>query len=298
MEFHQHHKGELLLALRGVMQSDPDKGVPIIEKMLAGGASPRVRDRALFVLSRLLFLLPFAPLLAILVAAGVYGLTNPAPLPRDMEDRTLYTILSKPVPRFEYLIGKLLGVLLLIGIVSVLFYLNVRLAALTLSVVVVLLVVRIYWLPLARRAFVRARQTSSIVNGALAENINGRSSIGLSDVTPVALLLNEYVGFAVKADSRIKSGRDRMALLKADTTSVSAAMSGEVVLMALVGGLGTITGPIVGAFIIITMQNYLASFGEFVLVIQGAIFVVIVMAFRRGLVGEVAAFWKSRRNAA
>ena len=68
--------------------------------------------------------------------------------------------------------------------------------------------------------------------------------------------------------------------------------------MALVGGLGTITGPIVGAFIIITMQNYLASFGEFVLVIQGAIFVVIVMAFRRGLVGEVVAFWKSRRKAA
>ena len=60
----------------------------------------------------------------------------------------------------------------------------------------------------------------------LAENINGRSSIGLADVTPVALLLNEYVGFAVKADSRIKSGRDLMALLKADTTSVSAAMSG------------------------------------------------------------------------
>ena len=60
----------------------------------------------------------------------------------------------------------------------------------------------------------------------LAENINGRSSIGLADVTPVALLLNEYVGFAVKTDSRIKNGRDLMALLKADTASVSAAMSG------------------------------------------------------------------------
>jgi len=89
-----------------------------------------------------------------------------------------------------------------------------------------------------------------------------------------------------------------MVLQFATLTDVSAAMSGEVVLMALVGGLGTITGPIVGAFIIITMQNYLASFGEFVLVIQGAIFVVIVMAFRRGLVGEVVAFWNSRRKAA
>ena len=57
--------------------------------------------------------------------------------------------------------------------------------------------------------------------------------------------------------------------------------------MALVSGLGTITGPIVGAFVIITMQNYLASFGEFVPGHPGAIFVVIVMAFRKGLVGEL-----------
>ena len=72
---------------------------------------------------------------------------------------------------------------------------------------------------------------------------------------------------------------------------------GEVVLMALVGGLGTIIGPVVGAFIIITMQNYLAATGEFVLVIQGVIFVVIVMAFRKGLVGELTDWWKSRRPA-
>jgi len=85
-----------------------------------------------------------------------------------------------------------------------------------------------------------------------------------------------------------------MVLQFATLTDVSAAMSGEVVLMALVGGLGTIVGPVVGAFIIVTMQNYLASTGEFVLVIQGAIFVVIVMAFRKGLVGEFAEWWKSR----
>jgi branched-chain amino acid transport system permease protein len=87
-----------------------------------------------------------------------------------------------------------------------------------------------------------------------------------------------------------------MVLQFATLTDVSAATSGEVVLMALVGGLGTITGPVVGAFIIVTMQNYLASTGEFVLVIQGAIFVVIVMAFRKGLVGEVAE-WRRRRTA-
>lgn len=63
--------------------------------------------------------------------------------------------------------------LLLIGIVSVLLSLNVKLALLTLSVLVALLVVRAMWLPAARKAFVRARVTSSIVNGALAENING-----------------------------------------------------------------------------------------------------------------------------
>ena len=83
-----------------------------------------------------------------------------------------------------------------------------------------------------------------------------------------------------------------MVLQFATLTDVSSGQSGEVVLMALVGGLGTISGPIVGAFTIVTMQNYLASFGEFVLVIQGAIFVVIVMAFRKGLVGEIADWWK------
>ncbi len=87
-----------------------------------------------------------------------------------------------------------------------------------------------------------------------------------------------------------------MVLQFATLTDVSAAMSGEVVLMALVGGLGTIIGPVIGAFVIITMQNYLAASGEFVLVIQGVIFVVIVMAFRKGVVGEFSEWWKARRS--
>ena len=65
-------------------------------------------------------------------------------------------------------------------------------------------------------------------------------------------------------------------------------MSGEVVLMTLVGGLGTIFGPVVGAFVIVTMQNNLAVVGEWVLVIQGVIFVACVLLFRRGIVGEIA----------
>ena len=59
--------------------------------------------------------------------------------------------------------------------------------------------------------------------------------------------------------------------------------------MTLVGGLGTVFGPVVGAVVIVAMQNYLASFGEWVTVIQGAIFVVCVLVFRRGIVGEIAA---------
>jgi len=74
----------------------------------------------------------------------------------------------------------------------------------------------------------------------------------------------------------------------ASLTDVHFSMSGEVVLMTLVGGLGTIFGPIVGAFIIVAMQNYLAGFGQWVAVIQGVIFVACVLAFRRGIVGEIA----------
>jgi branched-chain amino acid transport system permease protein len=65
-------------------------------------------------------------------------------------------------------------------------------------------------------------------------------------------------------------------------------MSGEVILMALIGGLGTVFGPVVGAFVVVAMQNYLAHLGQWVTIIQGAIFVVCVLAFRRGLVGELA----------
>ncbi len=75
----------------------------------------------------------------------------------------------------------------------------------------------------------------------------------------------------------------------ASLTDVHWTMSGEVVLMTLVGGLGTIFGPIVGAVLIVAMENYLAPFGQWVLVIQGAVFVICVLAFRRGIVGELAA---------
>ncbi len=78
----------------------------------------------------------------------------------------------------------------------------------------------------------------------------------------------------------------------ASLTDVHWTMSGEVVLMTLLGGLGTVFGPAVGALVIIALQDYLAAFGGWVTVIQGAIFVLCVLTFRRGIVGELARLLK------
>lgn len=70
-------------------------------------------------------------------------------------------------------------------------------------------------------------------------------------------------------------------------------MSGEVVLMTLLGGLGTVFGPVAGAFVIVGLQNGLADkVGSWVQVIMGIIFVICVLAFRRGIVGELGRFLK------
>ena len=74
----------------------------------------------------------------------------------------------------------------------------------------------------------------------------------------------------------------------ASLTDIHWTMSGEVVLMTLVGGLGTIFGPAVGAVIIVAMHNYLAPFGSWVTIIQGVVFVACVLVFRRGVIGEIA----------
>ena len=74
----------------------------------------------------------------------------------------------------------------------------------------------------------------------------------------------------------------------ASLTDVDWPMSGEVVLMTLVGGLGTVFGPVVGATFMVTLENYLTTIGQWVFVVQGVIFVVCVMVFRRGIIGEIA----------
>jgi branched-chain amino acid transport system permease protein len=80
----------------------------------------------------------------------------------------------------------------------------------------------------------------------------------------------------------------------ATLTDVHWTMSGEVVLMTLVGGLGTVFGPMLGAGVIVTMQNYLAEFGAWVTVIQGCIFVACVLAFRAGIMGELGRLLRVR----
>ena len=84
----------------------------------------------------------------------------------------------------------------------------------------------------------------------------------------------------------------------ATLTDVHWTMSGEVVLMTLLGGLGTVYGPVVGAFVIVALQNYLAPLGAWVTVVQGVIFVLCVLTFRRGIIGELTAFIKSRAASA
>jgi branched-chain amino acid transport system permease protein len=69
-------------------------------------------------------------------------------------------------------------------------------------------------------------------------------------------------------------------------------MSGEVVLMTLVGGMGTVFGPVAGALVVLAMENYLAQLGAWVTIVQGVIFVVCVLTFRRGIIGELGHFLK------
>jgi branched-chain amino acid transport system permease protein len=82
----------------------------------------------------------------------------------------------------------------------------------------------------------------------------------------------------------------------ASLTDVHWTTSGEVVLMTLLGGMGTVFGPVVGAFVIAAIENYLSGLGQWVTVITGSIFIVCVLAFRRGIVGELQAWWSSRRQ--
>ncbi len=87
--------------------------------------------------------------------------------------------------------------------------------------------------------------------------------------------------------SGMAGGTKSLVFQLASLTDVNWHMSGEVVLMTLLGGMGTVLGPAIGALLVVTLNNYLASFGSWVTIIIGAIFVTCVLAFRRGIVGEI-----------
>ncbi|HTI56175.1 MAG TPA: branched-chain amino acid ABC transporter permease [Verrucomicrobiae bacterium] len=101
----------------------------------------------------------------------------------------------------------------------------------------------------------------------------------------------KLIAFVLSAAlSGLAGGTKAIVFQLASLTDVHWSMSGEVVLMTLLGGLGTVFGPVVGAAIVIGLETYLAQLGAWVTVVQGAIFVVCVLAFRRGVIGELARF--------
>jgi branched-chain amino acid transport system permease protein len=105
----------------------------------------------------------------------------------------------------------------------------------------------------------------------------------------------KLVAFVMSATLAGLAGATKaIAIGLASLSDVQWQMSGEVVLMTLVGGLGTVFGPVVGAAVIVAMQTQLVGFGQWVTIIQGIIFVVCVLLFRRGVVGELAAWLRIR----
>ena len=99
----------------------------------------------------------------------------------------------------------------------------------------------------------------------------------------------KLIAFVLSAAiSGLAGGTKSIVFQLASLTDVHWATSGEVILMVLLGGLGTVFGPIVGAVIIIVVESYLAQLGGWVTVVQGGLFVVCVLAFRRGIIGELS----------
>ena len=117
---------------------------------------------------------------------------------------------------------------------------------------------------------------------AIRENEPRATSLGYrtDDYKFIAFILSCFL-------AGIAGGTKSLVFGIATLTDVHWSMSGEVVLMTLVGGLGTIFGPVMGALVVTAMENYLAQFGAWVTVTQGVIFVACVLAFRRGIIGEL-----------
>lgn len=119
---------------------------------------------------------------------------------------------------------------------------------------------------------------------AIRENEPRATSLGYrtDNYKLIAFVLSAFI-------AGIAGGTKSLVFGIATLTDVHWSMSGEVVLMTLLGGLGTIFGPVMGALVVTTMENYLAPFGAWVTVTQGLIFIACVLAFRRGIIGEIGA---------
>ena len=122
----------------------------------------------------------------------------------------------------------------------------------------------------------------------------GHVLTGIRDHEPRAVSLGykadryKLIAFVLSAAlSGLAGGTKAIVFQLASLTDVHWSLSGEVVLMTLLGGVGTVFGPVVGAFLVIALENYLAQLGAWLTVVQGAIFVVCVLSFRRGIVGEL-----------
>jgi branched-chain amino acid transport system permease protein len=119
---------------------------------------------------------------------------------------------------------------------------------------------------------------------AIRENEPRATSLGYrtDDYKLIAFVLSTFI-------AGIAGGTKALVFGIATLTDVHYSTSGEVVLTTLLGGLGTVFGPAMGAVVVTAMENYLAQFGAWVTVTQGAIFVICVLAFRRGIIGELGA---------
>ena len=119
---------------------------------------------------------------------------------------------------------------------------------------------------------------------AIRENEPRATSLGYrtDDYKLIAFILSCFI-------AGIAGGAKALVFGIATLTDVNFTTSGDIVLMTLVGGMGTIFGPGVGALVLKGMENYLAGIGSWVTVVQGCIFVVCVLAFRRGIIGEIGA---------
>jgi branched-chain amino acid transport system permease protein len=103
----------------------------------------------------------------------------------------------------------------------------------------------------------------------------------------------KLIAFVISAALAGTAGATKALVFQlASLTDVHWTMSGEVVLMTLIGGLGRFTGPLVGAFVVVALESYLAHFGGWVTVVQGVVFVLCVLTFRQGIMGKLSAWLK------